>query len=125
MNMTAKFGDRIRLHRLVKKLTRAEFAKMFNLSEQAIGLYERSERQPTYENLVAMANFFGVTTDYLLGHAPLSDAEKFLTMIDLTDAEILQKCQLMLDGKPLSEEEAKWFISMVRSHRNLYDPDKK
>jgi transcriptional regulator with XRE-family HTH domain len=120
--MSDKFGDRIRLHRLIKKMTRADFGKMLGVSEQAIGLYERSERQPTFEKLKEMADFFGVTIDYLLGHAPLKDAEKFLTMLDLTDSEILQKCTLMLDGRPLTVEEAKWFISMVRSHRNLVDP---
>jgi hypothetical protein len=63
-----------------------------------------------------------VTTDYLLGKVGLTESAKLMSMIDLTDSEILSKCQLMLDGRALSGEEAKWFISMVRSHRNLVDP---
>jgi hypothetical protein len=125
MEMAENFGDRIRLHRLIKRMSRGDLAKHLGMSEQAVGLYERSERQPTFENLREMASLFGVTIDYLLGQTPITDADRIISMIDLTDAEILSKCELMLDGKPLSEHEAKWFISMVRSHRNLYDPDEK
>ena len=119
--MNVNFGSRIRLHRVMKGWTRAEFAKMINVSEQAVGLYERSERQPTYEMLKDIADFFGVTTDYILGHTPSTDSQKLLSMIDLSDSEILAKCKLVLDGKILSEEESKWFISMIRTHRTLTD----
>lgn len=123
--MPDTFGERLKLHRLLKKMSRADFGKQFGLAENTIANYERGEREPNITLLIQFANFFGVTTDYMLGKVGLTESAKLMSMIDLTDAEILQKCQLMLDGKPLSEEEAKWFISMVRSHRNLYDPDKK
>jgi transcriptional regulator with XRE-family HTH domain len=103
-------------------MSRAEFGKQFGLAETTISNYERNEREPNMRLLLEFADFFGLTTDYLLGNATLTDSAKLMSMIDMTDAELLSKCTLMLDGKPLSEEEAKWFISMVRSHRNLVDP---
>lgn len=115
-------GERIRLHRLVKRMTQAELGKMIGVSSQAIGLYEKGEREPNITQLKQLATFFNVTLDYLLGMTPLTDAEKFLTMIDFTDAEILSKCKLMVDGREMTQDEALWFISMVRSHRNLTDP---
>ena len=31
--------------------------------------YESGDRRPDYEKLVALADYFGVTTDYLLGRS--------------------------------------------------------
>lgn len=120
--MPDTFGERIKLHRLLKKMSRAEFGKQFGLAETTIANYERGEREPNISLLIGFAKFFDVTTDYLLGKVALTESAKLMSMIDLTDKEILSKCQLMLDGRALTDEEAKWFISMVRSHRNLVDP---
>jgi transcriptional regulator with XRE-family HTH domain len=120
--MPDTFGERLKLHRLLKKMSRSELGKQFGLAETTIANYERGEREPNISLLIAFAEFFNLTTDYLLGKVGLVDSAKLLSMIDLTDAEILSKCTLMLDGRPLNDEEAKWFISMVRSHRNLVDP---
>jgi transcriptional regulator with XRE-family HTH domain len=103
-------------------MTQAELGKIIGVSSQAVGLYEKGEREPNISQLRQLAGLFNVTLDYLLGMTPLSDAEKFLIMIDFTDAEILSKCKLMVDGREMTEDEAKWFISMVRSHRHLTDP---
>jgi hypothetical protein len=120
--MADHFGERIKLHRLLKKMSRADLGKKFGLAETTIANYERGEREPNITLLISFAEFFEVTTDYLLGKVGLTEPAKLMSMIDLTDSEILSKCQLMLDGRALSGEEAKWFISMVRSHRNLVDP---
>jgi transcriptional regulator with XRE-family HTH domain len=122
MRMDVGTGERIRLHRLIKRMTQAELGKIIGVSSQAVGLYEKGEREPNISQLRQLAGLFNVTLDYLLGMTPLSDAEKFLIMIDFTDAEILSKCKLMVDGREMTEDEAKWFISMVRSHRHLTDP---
>lgn len=119
--MPDTFGERLKLHRILKKMTRAEFGKQFGLAETTISNYERNEREPNLKTLLEFAKFFDLTTDYLLGKVALSESAKLLSMIDLSDSEILSKCSLMLDGKPLTDEEAKWFISMVRSHRSLFD----
>ena len=120
--MPDTFGERVKLHRLLKKMSRADLGKQFGLAETTIANYERGEREPNISLLVGFAKFFDVTTDYLLGKVAMTDSAKLMSMIDLTDSEILSKCQLMLDGRALSDDEAKWFISMVRSHRNLFDP---
>jgi transcriptional regulator with XRE-family HTH domain len=112
-------GDRLKLHRLMKKLSRVDFGKVFNLAETTIANYERNEREPNIKTIKQFADFFGVTTDYLLGHAPLSESATFFSMLDLTNEEIMSRCKLMLDGKEISEQEAFIFISTVRSLRDL------
>ncbi|ALS27154.1 Xre family transcriptional regulator [Paenibacillus sp. 32O-W] len=61
------FGQRLRKLRENKKITQKELSKILNVSESAIGMYERGEREPNFETVDKIANFFNVPTDYLLG----------------------------------------------------------
>lgn len=48
-------------------LTQADLASELELSRAAIAGYENSGKEPTFEVLIKIADYFGVTTDYLLG----------------------------------------------------------
>lgn len=48
-------------------LTQAEFAEKIGISRSTIGMYETGAREPDFETLEAIADFFNVDTDYLLG----------------------------------------------------------
>ena len=61
------FGARLRELRQNKGMTQAELAKALALGESTISFYEADKREPDYQTLKAVADFFGVTTDYLLG----------------------------------------------------------
>lgn len=39
----------------------------FGLSKNMVGMYERGEREPSLSVLIEVADFFEVSTDYLLG----------------------------------------------------------
>ncbi|SMO33496.1 helix-turn-helix domain-containing protein [Melghirimyces algeriensis] len=60
-------GKRLRNLRLKKKLRQDDVAREFGVSKSAIGMYERNEREPPLTLLRQMADYFQVTTDYLLG----------------------------------------------------------
>lgn len=53
--------------RIQKGLTQAELSKALQVSASSIGMYEQGRREPDNETLGRIANFFNVTTDYLLG----------------------------------------------------------
>jgi len=53
--------------RTQKGLTQAELSKALQVSASSIGMYEQGRREPDNETLGRIANFFNVTTDYLLG----------------------------------------------------------
>ncbi|KAA0777963.1 MULTISPECIES: helix-turn-helix domain-containing protein [Bacillus cereus group] len=61
------FGNIIRDLRKQKGITQKELAQSLQLSESTIGMYERNERQPDYNTLIRIANYFNVSTDFLLG----------------------------------------------------------
>lgn len=65
--LMATFGNRLREIRLANNLTQKEFASLFKLSESAIGMYERDEREPSFKLANEIADRFEVTTDYLFG----------------------------------------------------------
>ena len=49
-----------------KKLTQAELAKQIGISQQEISRYENGIRQADYKTLIAFADYFNVSIDYLL-----------------------------------------------------------
>ena len=53
--------------RAQKGITQTDLAKSLGVSASTIGMYEQGRREPDNETLIAIANFFRVTTDYLLG----------------------------------------------------------
>lgn len=60
---------RIRNLREKNNISREEFAKKIDVSYAALSKYETGKRQPDYETLQKIADYFDVSTDYLLGRA--------------------------------------------------------
>ena len=60
-----------RLVQLRKKhgITQKQLAKSLSLSELAIQNYESGRRKPAYDALISLADYFGVSLDYLVGRA--------------------------------------------------------
>ena len=63
----ARFSDRLRQLRTVKGLSQLDFAKQLGISKSSVNMYERGEREPNFELLEAIADYFNVDMDYLLG----------------------------------------------------------
>ena len=49
-------------------VTQSELGNILGVSPSTIGMYEQGRREPDRETLLKLANFFHVSTDYLLGH---------------------------------------------------------
>ena len=50
-----------------RKTGQVELAKIINVSKGAISLWENGKREPTLSSLVALAKYFNVSLDYLVG----------------------------------------------------------
>ena len=72
------FGDTLRELRLSKKLTQEETAKIIGVARGTYTHYELNKREPDNDTLLKIANLFGVTTDYLLGHTSSLKQKKLL-----------------------------------------------
>ena len=62
-----KFAQPLREIRCEKRVTQMEMASVLQMKLRSYHLYEGGDRRPDYEGLVALADYFQVSTDYLLG----------------------------------------------------------
>lgn len=63
------FAQRLKKLRTEKQISQAELATVLNISNRTISMYEQGNSEPTIETLSKMANYFNVTTDYLIGRS--------------------------------------------------------
>lgn len=61
------FAERLKELRKKSKMTQIEFAKKFNIANGTVGNWESGNRQPDYDTINKIADYFNVTVDYLLG----------------------------------------------------------
>lgn len=71
--MNLKIGEKIRALRLQQKMTQEQLADRLGVSYQSISRWENGITYPDIEFLPAIANYFSVSLDYLMGQ---DDAEK-------------------------------------------------
>ncbi|MEF3302265.1 helix-turn-helix domain-containing protein [Paenibacillus sp. GYB003] len=118
-------GDRIAHLREKRGLTQEELSVKLGISRAALSHYETNRREPDYDTLRNIANFFDVSLDFLLGRTndPQSvldqEIREFVDSLELSDDSILDKFALTIDGRKLTVEEAKRFIAFVRAERSL------
>ena len=87
------FGERIQYLRAQKHISRNELALALGIKYAALSKYEKDERQPDYDTLAQIANYFDVSTDYLLGQTdiPMKSkdiVDKLVSDKELTDEEL-------------------------------------
>ena len=70
----ANFSNVFRELRTNANLTQQELANKLGVSRSAIGMYENGEREPDFETLELIADFFNVDMNYLLGKTPYTTA---------------------------------------------------
>ena len=63
------FSERLKALRNEKGITLEKFGAMFDVSKQSAQRWETGINTPTAENIVAIADYFEVSADYLLGRS--------------------------------------------------------
>lgn len=63
------FGAVLRSLRTEYDLTQRQLADALGVSESRVGMYERGKREPDFEMLEAIADYFNVDMDYLTGRS--------------------------------------------------------
>lgn len=61
------FGERLKELRLEKKVPQKELATYLGISVRGYQFYESEDNEPNIKMLIALADFYGVTIDYLVG----------------------------------------------------------
>lgn len=61
------FGERLKDLRTEQNLGQVELAKLTKVSKSIISSWENNEHEPKLSSLIAIADYFHVTLDYLVG----------------------------------------------------------
>ena len=61
------FGEKLKELRMERGLGQVELANELSVSKGTISFWENDMREPGLSNLVAIANFFDVSIDFLVG----------------------------------------------------------
>lgn len=101
------FGQRLAKLRKERNLSQYELAEKMGFSRGQIANYEQGTRQPDFETLLKFADYFGVSTDYLLGRTDTpepsphdKDEEEFQAFANNPELNVFYK------ELPESDEEA-------------------
>ena len=97
----------IRELRKSKKITMKEFGHIIGVSEAAISHYETNKRQPDQATLIKIADFFGVSVDYLLGREVSEDDKRIQAIGGFTvpDKYLIPVVGQVVAGKPVESPE--------------------
>lgn len=100
-----------------RKITMKELSKIIGVSEAAVSQYETGKRDPDLKTLIAISNYFDVTTDYLLGLSAPAPALSQEYTADET-ALLAQYQHLNQEGR---EKASDYLIDLVSSGRYKKD----
>lgn len=88
------FGDRLRSLRENKNLTQQKVADDLNIKRENLSNYERNKREPDYEMLKKLAEYYGVSRSYILGE---TDKKHYWELNDKDERSIQKDLQKMID----------------------------
>lgn len=101
-------GERIAQLRKNRSMSQFQLAKTLNIATSTLGMYETNKRKPNMEMLEKLADFFGVSIDYLLGRET-----SYKSDIDLDRAI---DNAMSFDGKPVTEHDRKMMKQLWKAY---------
>lgn len=93
-------ASRLKMARENKKLSKADVAKALNIATSSMTYYEQGQTLPSIDKLYALADYYGVTMDWLCGRVNKSDT---VLKTEFDVAEILLAA-LQFEGIELTTE---------------------
>jgi len=92
------FGENLKRLRTSRGLTQRELGGQIGLSKAVVSKYENGMGYPSFDVLIRIAQYFGVTTDFLLG----SPMARTLDVSGLTESQIASISQLVSEFRALN-----------------------
>ncbi len=103
-----RYGDRLKKMRESKKLSQQQLAEKLNINRSTYARYELNQTQPDYETLQRLADFYDVSTDYILTgintKLPEKDERDVAKRMEKIKQDLAANGGLSFYGEPLSEE---------------------
>lgn len=84
-------GTKLKELRTKKGVTISQLCDELQMNQNTYAKYERNERDVSTETLSKLADFYGVTTDYLLGREPAPNPFADLGLNEASEQEMLKQ----------------------------------
>lgn len=104
-------GDILKELRLKRQLTSEQLCERLGIKGGSYRNYERNDRKPDYDTLVKLADFYGVSTDYILGRPNAKAPKDPFDEIETIDE--MEK-DLIKEWLNLDEKSRKSFLDVLR-----------
>lgn len=104
--------NRLRFLRTEKGESLEKIARYLNVTIQTISNYENEKRDMTPDTILKLADYFGVSTDYLLGKTDIRNIEEDFKFAYHKETEGLSEDEI---------KEALEFYKMVKNRKNKED----
>ena len=105
------FANVFKRLRLSRGLTQDELASKLNISRSRVGMYETGAREPDFDTLEMIADFFNVDIDFLLGRSTKTTFLPENIDMDFSSMNTI----LARNGKKLTAEEKNELIKILLS----------
>lgn len=103
-------GDRIAELRSNAHMSQFQLAKMLGIGTSTLGMYETNKRKPSPKVLKRIADYFNVSTDYLLGRSNNKKEKKGLSLDEAVDSV------MSFDGRPVTDHDRQMMKSLWKSY---------
>lgn len=110
--MTLYIGENLKRQRKLRELTQEQLADILGVTYQSVSRWERGECYPDVELLPTIAEYFGITTDELMGMKEIRDG---------FEAEKILEQQKENMSKGLIRENIELLAEAVKVHPNNYE----
>lgn len=103
-------GDKIKNLRREKQLTQVELSTKLGIAQSTLGMIESNKRPAGRKTLLKLADFFGVTIDYLLADDENSKNENVVVPKEYTDRYIVTKKDKEQYAKEMKKANEAFFL---------------
>lgn len=86
--MDKTMADRLIELREKNHLSQSAVASRLGVTSALISAYEKKERNPSIDKLIALADIYHTSTDYILGRTVTDPCSTIIEVRDLSDAKI-------------------------------------
>lgn len=113
-------GEKIKELRKNNKITQEQLGNAIGVSKMAISYFEKGKKSPGRESLEKIADYFNVTTDYLLGRSEdpeLSEEEnKIVTEEGKNIMALIER--LPEDERKKAWEQLEMYVTYMQNKKN-------
>lgn len=101
------FSENLKILREKKQMTQQQLADKLKISRSTIGMYENGSREPDFETLELIADFFNVNMDRLIGNLN-PNIKRMIPVLGLVRAGIpMDAVEYIIDYEEISEDMAR------------------